>query len=193
MAGPENLCDVRRAVDSDLLAVLRVHAQHKSNSPLPAVPSSLETATWEEMMSTPGLFVYLASDRRDVVGTATMMLMPNVTYSCAPSAIIEAVVVAPSHRRRGIATAMLQRMLADSRSAGCNKVQLLSHKRHHADGAHRLYRSVGFQPEAEGFRLYHLESPAAIREPQGEGGWAETVPLDRHAGPLRTTAPAADS
>ena len=34
------------------------------------------------------------------------------------------------------------------------KVQLLTHKRHATDGAHALYESMGFEAEAEGFRLY---------------------------------------
>jgi hypothetical protein len=54
-------------------------------------------------------------------------------------------------------------VLQDSRAAGCNKVQLLSHKRHATDGGHRLYRAVGFEPEAEGFRLYHGHVPTAVQ------------------------------
>lgn len=57
-------------------------------------------------------------------------------------------------RRRGVAKALVERVLADARAAGCFKVQLLSHKRHATDGAHDLYRSLGFSAEAEGFRLY---------------------------------------
>jgi GNAT superfamily N-acetyltransferase len=76
---------------------------------------------------------------------------------------IEAMVVKPAWRRRGIATALLRAILADAARDGCNKVQLLSHKRHAEDGAHSLYTSVGFQPEAEGFRLYLRDVPAAVR------------------------------
>jgi hypothetical protein len=80
---------------------------------------------------------------------------------------VEAVVVDAGQRRRGIATAMLERILADVRSCGCNKVQLLSHKRHAADGAHRRYARLGFEPEAEGFRLYltSWETPQRSRIP----------------------------
>jgi hypothetical protein len=31
---------------------------------------------------------------------------------------------------------------------------VLTHKRHAIDGAHDLYRALGFKAEAEGFRLY---------------------------------------
>ena len=92
-----------------------------------------------------------------------MMTMPTVTYDCDPSAFIEALVVVPLRRRQGIATAMLRRALTDARRLGCNKVQLLSHKRHSSDGAHALYSNLGFEPEAEGFRLYLRSVPAAVR------------------------------
>jgi GNAT superfamily N-acetyltransferase len=114
------------------------------------------------MFKVQGLIVYVAEVDGEVVGTATSLMFPNITYGCAPTTIIEAVVVAHAHRRKGVATALLCRILEDSRSAGCNKVQLLSHKRHSADGAHRLYTSLGFESEAEGFRVYLGEVPEAV-------------------------------
>jgi GNAT superfamily N-acetyltransferase len=87
--------------------------------------------------------------------------MPNVTYDCAPTVFVEAVVVAPRYRRQGIAGAIVQRVLADANAAACNKVQLLSHKRHATDGAHRLYTSIGFEAEAEGFRVYLQGAPGS--------------------------------
>lgn len=168
---------VRAAGPHELAAVLALHVAQENRPPGPA--TDLEEQTWQRMQETPGLVVYLAHDvghgngdrsagdapgdlGSGVVGTTTTMLMPNITYACAPTLFIEAVLVAASHRRRGIATAMLQRALADARAAGANKVQLLSHKRHATDGAHRLYTSLGFEDEAEGFRLYLGEPPANL-------------------------------
>jgi GNAT superfamily N-acetyltransferase len=106
------------------------------------------------MMATPGLTVYLAERDRQPVGTASLLVMPHLTYDCRPTAFLEAVVVKYAHRRRGVAALLVRQALADARTASCLKVQLLSHKRHAGDGAHQLYRSAGFRPEAEGFRLY---------------------------------------
>ena len=47
---------------------------------------------------------------------------------------------------------MMQRALRDASDRGCNKVQLLSHKRHVAGGPIVLEK-LGFEAEAEGFRL----------------------------------------
>jgi len=151
---------VRSAQPEDLQAVLDVHA-HQGSRP-EGHASELERETWQRMMARPDLTVYVADVEDVVVGTATAMMMPNMTYTCAPTLFVEAVVVRPTHRRRGIATAMMQRILADAQAAGCNKVQLLSHKRHASDGAHRLYSALGFEPEAEGFRLYLIERPAHV-------------------------------
>jgi ribosomal protein S18 acetylase RimI-like enzyme len=153
---------VRAAQPGDLLSVLGVHARRHAGGRPPLEATKVESQTWAQMFAVPGLSVYVAEMEGDVVGTASSMIFPNVTYHCAPTAIIEAVVVAHEHRRRGVGTAMLRRMLADLRSGGCNKIQLLSHKRHSADGAHRLYSSLGFEPEAEGFRLYLGKVPDAV-------------------------------
>src|SRR4051794_29166603 len=152
---------VRPAVSRDLDAVLRIHAEHAGEA-RGELPSIRERETWARMMATPDLTVYLAEVEGDVAGTATMMAMPNITYDCDPTAFIEAVVVVPHHRRQGIATAMLRRALSDARCMGCNKVQLLSHKRHASDGAHALYTNIGFEAEAQGFRMYLGTIPVAV-------------------------------
>ncbi|WP_433352544.1 N-acetyltransferase family protein [Microtetraspora malaysiensis] len=155
---------VRTARPEDLVAVLQVYAAESvPDGDSPREVSDLERQTWEQMMRSSGLTVYLAEVDEQVIGTATLMVMPNLTYGCAPTAFVEAVVVAAAHRRKGIAAAIMRRLLGDARSAGCNKVQLLSHKRHATDGAHRLYTSLGFEPEAEGFRLYLQQVPAAVQ------------------------------
>lgn len=160
-------CTVRTARPEDLAVVLQVLSA--SGDSTPSRPSELHSRTWARMMESDDLTIYLAEVDGRPVGTATMMTVPNLTYGCAPTAFIEAVVVAATHRRRGIATKIMGRILSDARAAGCNKVQLLSHKRHARDGAHRLYTSLGFHAEAEGFRLYLREVPAAVQAARAGG------------------------
>ena len=157
--GAALICFIRKSSLSDLPAVLEVLAENKESG-LPGETASSrqvseqELAMWNRMMMTPDLTVYLAEIGDEPVGTATMLVMPNVTYGCRPTAFIEAVVVKRAHRRRGVASQLMRQAIDDARRASCFKIQLLSNKRHAHDGAHRLYRSLGFEPEAEGFRLY---------------------------------------
>jgi GNAT superfamily N-acetyltransferase len=150
--------NVRRAEPADLRALLAVLAEGTVTRPpdpeQPRPASDLQRATWDRMLHTVDLSVYIAERDGVAVGTATMLIMPHLTYGCRPTAFIEAVVVRHDHRRRGVARQLLDQALADARHAGCLKVQLLSHKRHAADGAHRLSGAAGFTAEAEGFRLY---------------------------------------
>ena len=150
---------VRPALVDDLAATLDVLAQNQTVRPgLPeqtaVAISERQIATWERIQQSPDVTVYLAETATDAVGTACLSVLPNITYDCRPTAFIEAVVVKYAHRRRGVARSILERLLTDARAAGCYKVQLLTHKRHATDGAHDLYSSLGFAPEAEGFRLY---------------------------------------
>ncbi|MBW9205043.1 GNAT family N-acetyltransferase [Mumia sp. zg.B53] len=152
---------VRPAVsDDDLSSVLGVLAENEALAPVPAPPSAApeasprQSTTWARIQRTSDVTVYLAECHSGAVGTACLSLLPNLTYDCRPTAFIEAVVVTYAHRRRGVASLLLQTLLRDAGAAGAYKVQLLTHKRHASDGAHDLYRSLGFQAEAEGFRLY---------------------------------------
>lgn len=150
---------VRVAGETDLSAVLRVLSLAGSQGPALRYPSEVERQTWARMICTDDLTVYLGEISGEPIATAALLIMPHLTYECAPTAFIEAVVVVPEHRHQGFATGVVQRALSDARELGCNKVQLLSHKRHVADGAHRLYEKLGFEPEAEGFRLYLQQVP----------------------------------
>ncbi len=150
---------VRPATDGDLAAVLEVLAVNQSSRPreLPApvaAASNRQISMWNRIGRSPDVTVYLGEFDAQPVGTACLSVLPNITYDCRPTAFIEAVVVRYDHRRRGVAKLMLRRALDDARRESCFKVQLLTHKRHAIDGAHNLYRSLGFEAEAEGFRLY---------------------------------------
>src|SRR5215470_3296962 len=157
---------VRVAGEADLSAVLRVLSLAGSQGSALRYPSDLERQTWARMMQTDDLTVYLGEIDGEPVATAALLVMPHLTYECAPTAFIEAVAVVPEHRRKGFATGVVQRVLSDARGLGCNKAQILSHKRHVADGAHRLYEKLGFEPEAEGFRLYLQQVPPVAQTVQ---------------------------
>ncbi len=144
--------EVRIAHPGDLLAVVRLIEREAGLSA--EALSSVQRATWERMMATPDLTVYLVYAGDEAVGTTAMLVMPHVTYACRPTAFIESMYVLDEHRRQGVARMMIERLLADARDLGCHKVQLLTHKRHADDGAHDLYHALGFVAEAEGFRQY---------------------------------------
>jgi GNAT superfamily N-acetyltransferase len=87
-----------------------------------------------------------------IVGTADLLVVPNLTHQGMPWAIVENVVVDESCRRLGVGRALMEAVVDRCREAGCYKVQLLS--RTHRLGAHDFYARIGFEASATGFRRH---------------------------------------
>jgi ribosomal protein S18 acetylase RimI-like enzyme len=109
MAPADHTYRVRPASAADLPAVLTILTENQAGPPLPVPsagrPSDRQKAAWERVLATADLTVYLAETGAEAAGTASMLLMPHLTYDCRPTAFIEAVVVRHAHRRRGVARA----------------------------------------------------------------------------------------
>ena len=147
---------VRRATHDDLDALLSLY-EELAGSKLTATPA--DRAGAESALSE-----ILADRRRElavavldgqVVGTADLLVVPNLTHRGEPWAIIENVVVASAVQRRGVGRELLGHLIDTAREAGCCKVQLLSGK--HRTEAHAFYRSLGLDAVAEGFKIYFDE------------------------------------
>ena len=145
---------VRPAGRSDLGAVLglfeelRWDRRREGGTPAPAEAARI----WESILGQDGRFILVAEVAGEILGTADLLIVANLTHELRPWAIVEHVVVAPHARRRGIGGALLTDAVARAEVAGCYKVQLLSRKER--SDAHRFYQAVGFEPTAEGFRRY---------------------------------------
>lgn len=147
---------VRRASPSDLGALLSLY-EELAGSKITAAPGDLAS-------SEPALTEILADPRRELavavvdgqlVGTADLLVVPNLTHRCEPWAIVENVIVASTARRTGVGRALMEHLIELARMAGCCKLQLLSGK--HRAEAHEFYRSMGLEAVAEGFKIYFDE------------------------------------
>lgn len=141
---------VRQAAPADLAGVVRVLERTAAD----VAVSGRQEAMWARMLATDDLIVFVAETGAEVVGTTSLLVLPNLTYDCRPTAFFEPMVVAQAHRRRGVGRLLVEAVLAGARDAGCWKVQVVSHVRHTDDGAYDFYRALGFTGEATGFRLY---------------------------------------
>ncbi|WP_280251187.1 hypothetical protein [Nocardia abscessus] len=83
---------IRMAGNEDLLAVLIIHDQLASDgAPIRVLYRQRQTRV--RMLRSDKMTVYLAEVDGKPVRTVTQLLIPHVTYDCAPTAFIEAVVV----------------------------------------------------------------------------------------------------
>lgn len=145
---------VRRAVAEDLAGVVRLLAQlspmwSEQDADEP-VTAHLER-TWAGMLGQDGRVVLAAEDAGQVVATLDMLVVPVLVDGTAPTAMIMSVVVDRLRRRAGVGRALMEAALSHARTARCGMVYLVSSKERVE--THRFYRSLGFEAQAEGFRL----------------------------------------
>jgi GNAT superfamily N-acetyltransferase len=140
---------VRALVTADLRQLLDLYAHlNPDDSPLPDQGSV--DAVWSESLANPRIRHFGGFEGDELVAACTICVVPNLTRGCRPYALIENVVTAAGHRRRGWGRAVLSNALAFAWSQDCYKVMLLSGRKD--DGVLRFYESVGFKSsEKRGF------------------------------------------
>ncbi len=145
---------VRAAGEGDLPAVLALYVELHSQDPRPSPAAAFEV--WRRILAEPNRTVLVAEVEGVVVATVDCLIVANLTRGQRPYLLIENVVVAAAHRRRGIGAQILEAAAELARSAGCYKAQLVA-----GDGAdvRAFYLSCGFTAVARGFKRYLAEVP----------------------------------
>jgi GNAT superfamily N-acetyltransferase len=147
---------IRPARPEDLPRLLELLAELRELA-TPGVPwerAAPEAAAgaWDEILADPRRTFLVAERDDEVVGTADLVVVANLTHDAAPLAFVENVVVASAQRGQGIGRALMAEAEDLALEAGCYKVQLLSNELR--EDAHRFYESLGYRASARGYRKY---------------------------------------
>ena len=101
-----------------------------------------------------GTFVsWLALDGDRIVGTSGMSFVEKPPYFGCPTGrigLLSSMFTEPQYRRRGIAKALLSRVVAEARAHGCGAVQITA-----SDMGVLLYTAFGFRKNGN-FMQYNL-------------------------------------
>ena len=84
------------------------------------------------------------------IGTCTVNLCANLSWSGRPYAIIENVIVAPEHRGKGVGTAVLNFAQNFAQESGCYKVALMTGSK--KPETLKFYEDAGFSGNKTGFQ-----------------------------------------
>ncbi|UQN06040.1 GNAT family N-acetyltransferase [Deinococcus sp. QL22] len=134
---------IRRARYSDLPELQILYKQLSPTSP--QLSPERADPIWQVMLNDSKIHV-LVAEQGGLWGTATLVVMPNLTQNGRPYALIENVVTHVEKRGQGIGKAVMAAAMALARSLGAYKVMLVTGRQ--APEVHRLYAGSGLRSDA---------------------------------------------
>jgi GNAT superfamily N-acetyltransferase len=92
----------------------------------------------------PESFLFVADDGGELAGLASATVIP-LLHEDGAWCRLSALVVAESHRRRGVARALVAEVERRALEAGCRYLEVTSGERPERDEAHAFYESLGLE------------------------------------------------
>lgn len=135
----------REARSGDFEDILRLYQQLHPEDP--ALEDGSDRAAFKQILRSPGLRLFVLEDNGVVVATAYLNVIPNISRSASPYAVIENVIVEESLRGAGLGKQIMNGTLRAAWEAGCYKAMLMTGSRNPA--THSFYRACGFSPDAK--------------------------------------------
>jgi GNAT superfamily N-acetyltransferase len=135
----------REAGRDDFDSILALYRQLHPHDP--AVENGSDEAAFERILTSPGLYLFVLELDGAVVATTYLNVIPNLTRSASPYAVVENVVVEERLRGTGLGKRIMGATLDAAWSAGCYKAMLMTGSR--TPSTHAFYRACGFSPDAK--------------------------------------------
>jgi GNAT superfamily N-acetyltransferase len=135
----------REAGPGDFGDILRLYRQLQPADPV--LHDGSDAAAFAQILGSPWLHLFVLEVDGAVVATTYLNVIPNLTRSASPYAVIENVVVDETLRGTGLGRQIMAGTLQAAWAAGCYKAMLLTGSR--KPGTHAFYRACGFSPDAK--------------------------------------------
>jgi len=135
---------VREATQADHDAVIEL--MQLLNTEDPKLPKDVSHQVFTQILNSNNFVITIAEIDAKLIGSCYINIIPNLTRSAAPYAVIENVVTHPAHRRMGVGRALIANALQHAKSNGCYKVMLLTG----GDlGVQQFYKSCGLRSDTK--------------------------------------------
>lgn len=142
------MLSIRMVNRNDLPALQELYLNLHDTNITPITSEGLKI--WEEILRTPNYHILIGEYMRQVVSSATLIIIKNLTRDMRPYALIENVVTAPEYRNRGYAGCLIKKAVEIAKENNCYKIMLLSGSK--SESTLNLYKMAGFSDtEKTGF------------------------------------------
>lgn len=134
---------IREARSTDFDGVMRLYRQLHADDPV--LDDGTDRTVFEQILATPSLHLLVLERDRFVVATTYLNVIPNITRSAAPYAVIENVVVDEQLRGTGLGKRIMAATLRTAWDADCYKAMLMTGSER--PSTHAFYRTCGFSAD----------------------------------------------
>ena len=136
---------LRVARQDDFEQVMRLYRQLNPDDP--EIDDRSDHTSFDAILANPCLYIVVLEERGRIIATTYLNIVPNLSRSAAPYAVIENVVVESSLRGTGVGKRIMSGTLDLAWKAGCYKAMLMTgSKRPSTLG---FYRACGFDQDAK--------------------------------------------
>lgn len=140
---------IRAAEAGDLPALSGLY-RHLDAQDLPCPPEKARDIL-ERFLRYEGSAILIGMAGTELATSCTVVIIPNLTRSGAPYALIENVVTHADYRGRGFGKAVLQAAVERAWEAGCYKAMLMTGSKRPSTFA--FYEAAGFSQSKTGFQI----------------------------------------
>jgi predicted GNAT family N-acyltransferase len=135
----------RAAKASDFEDIMRLYRQLHPDDP--AMHDGSDAAAFDQILKAPALHLFVLEVNGSVVATTYLNVIPNITRSASPYAVIENVVVEESLRGTGLGKEVMSATLGVAWEEGCYKAMVMTGSRKPA--THAFYNACGFSADVK--------------------------------------------
>jgi len=137
--------EIREARKEDLFGLLELY-QYLGDNPVPPESPGLD-ALWARITEDPNIHPIVLLEDGMIAASCTVTVIPNLTHSQRPYALVENVVTHPDYNGKGFGTAVLDYARELARGENCYKIMLCTSSK--AERTLNFYRRAGYETETK--------------------------------------------
>ena len=134
---------IREVTEKDFLGLMSLYTQLHNND-MPQASEELQRL-WRRILDDPDHHLIVAEEDGKIVSSCVCVVVPNLTHSQRPYALIENVITDENHRGRGLATGCLDYAREIAKGENCYKIMLLTGSKQQS--TLNFYRRAGYNSE----------------------------------------------
>ena len=132
--------NIRMVNKNDLPALQELYLNLYDTEITPITSETMHV--WENILADPSHHILIGEEMGRIVSSVTLVIIKNLTRKMKPTAMIENMVTAPSHRNKGYARLLLNKAVEIAKEHNCYRIIFISGAKN--ESTIRFYINSGF-------------------------------------------------